>query len=139
MKVHSTNYINTFIEVAEDCPVTSGVVPPFNGVQKSTARFQFEMINNHPYIYTSDDILFQFFAMKQDLTKDELDAARTTFFSKGKPCFRASPLCKKYGFGVHSDAEGKVALFGMETEEYQELIANKLIAKVHAMRSKKTL
>ena len=28
MKIHTTNYKNTFIEIAEDCPVSSGQIPP---------------------------------------------------------------------------------------------------------------
>ncbi|HWV72688.1 MAG TPA: DUF6157 family protein [Pseudosphingobacterium sp.] len=27
MKTHTTNYFDTFIQVAEDCPVASGEVP----------------------------------------------------------------------------------------------------------------
>ena len=45
MKVHTTNYINTFIEVAEDCPVTYGVKPPFKDSMRSVPNIQFEMIN----------------------------------------------------------------------------------------------
>ncbi|NEN22335.1 hypothetical protein G3O08_02310 [Cryomorpha ignava] len=137
MKVHTTNYVNTLIEVAEDCPVAAGVMPPLIGDQKSVVNLQFEIINDQPYIYTSDDVLFRVFALRKGLSKDELDEARTKFFSKGQPCFRASPLCKRYGFGVHSDAEGKLALFGMETDQYKDLIINSQIAKVKAMRSKR--
>jgi len=28
MKTHSTNYFNTFIQVAEDCPAQRGEAPP---------------------------------------------------------------------------------------------------------------
>ena len=56
--MHSTNYFNSFIEIAEDCPTTTGEIPPIKGDKKSVANLQFEMIYNHPYEYTSDDILF---------------------------------------------------------------------------------
>jgi hypothetical protein len=46
-------------------------------------------------------------------------------------------LTKTYGFGVHSDSEGKVALFGMETENYQLFLADTKIKKVKAMKSGK--
>lgn len=71
------------------------------------------------------------------MTKSEYKQAREKFFSKGQPCFRASPLTKTYGFGVHSDKEGKVALYGMETEEYQNFLNDTKIKKVKAMRSTK--
>nr|WP_294669711.1 hypothetical protein [uncultured Fluviicola sp.] len=31
MKVHTTNYINTFITVSDDCPIGNGTVPPLKG------------------------------------------------------------------------------------------------------------
>jgi hypothetical protein len=71
------------------------------------------------------------------LTKAEYEKAREQFFSKGQPCFRASPLTKTYGFGIHCDKNGKVALYGMETEEYQSFLADTKIKKVKAMKSSK--
>ncbi len=137
MKTHSTNYENTFIEIAEDCPSTCGEIPPVKGDKKSVANLQFEMLRDRPYQYTSDDIFFAVFATRKDLIDSELEEARQQFFSKGQPCFRASPLTKRYGWGVHSNAEGKVALYGAASEEYQSFITNPAIAKVKAMRSKR--
>lgn len=130
----TTNYFNTFIEVAEDCPVTHGEVPPVRN-NKSVATLQFEMLQDHPYEYTSDDVLFVVFAERSQIPKEDLAAQRELFFAKGQPCFRASPLTKRYGWGVHSNDEGKIALFGMETEAYQDMVANDAIDKKKAMRS----
>lgn len=136
MKLHSTNYFDTFIEVAEDTKADSGTKPP-KKENKTVAEMQYELISKNPYKFTSDDIFFQVFADRNDLTKDEYKQAREQFFSKGQPCFRASPLTKTYGFGVHSDIEGKIALFGMETEEYQKFLADKKVKKIKAMKSSK--
>jgi len=62
---------------------------------------------------------------------------REQFFSKEQPCFRTSPLTKTYGFGIHSDSNGKVALYGMETKEYQQFLADTKIRKLKAMKSNK--
>ena len=137
MKIHTTNYSDTFIEVAEDCPAKIGEVPPVKGDEKSIANIQFEMISRNPYKFRSDDILFHCFATKKGLTNDELDAQREIFFSKGQPCFRSSPLTKRYGWGIHNNTEGKVALYGVETKEYQKFKADKKLKIVKAMRSKK--
>ncbi|MCE3297127.1 MAG: hypothetical protein K0R65_2841 [Crocinitomicaceae bacterium] len=137
MKTHSTNYQNTFIAVAEDCPATHAETPPQKGTDKSVANIQFEMISQNPYKYTSDDVVFQCFALKKDLTENELEEGRKAFFSKGQPCLRCSPLTKRYGFGVHSDAEGKVALYPMESEEYEAFSKDPKLQVVKAMRSKK--
>jgi hypothetical protein len=135
-KIHTTNYFDTFIEVAEDTKADYGANPPAKE-KKTVAEMQYELIAKNPYKFSSDDIFFQVFADRNDLTKAEYEKAREQFFSKGQPCFRASPLTKTYGFGIHSDKNGKVALYGMETEEYQQFLADTKIKKVKAMKSSK--
>lgn len=135
MKTHTANYENTFIAVADDCPAAVGETPPIKGDKKSVANIQFEMISEHPYQFTSDDVLFQVYAVRHDLTEGELEAARNIFFSKGQPCFRASPLTKRYGWGIHHDAHGKIALYGVETEAYERFVSEKSLNVVKAMKS----
>lgn len=134
-KVHSTNYFDTLIEVAEDTKVSSGTKPSSKGAKKTVAEMQYELIADNPYKFTSDEVIFKIFASRNDLTTGEYEDAKKVFFSKGQPCFRASPLTKSYGFGVHSDNEGKIAIFGMDTEHYQKLIDAPDVKKVKAMRS----
>jgi len=134
MKIHTTNYFVTFIEVAEDTKADNGTLPPAKD-KKTVAEMQYVLIVNNPYKYTSDDIFFQIFADRNDLTTAEYKQAREQFFSKGQPCFRASPLTKTYGFGIHSDSNGKVALVGMETDEYQKFLVEEKIKKIKAMKS----
>jgi Family of unknown function (DUF6157) len=137
MKVHTTNYYNTLVAIADDCPAATGEVPPTKGDAKSVATMQFEMVSQNPYQYTSDEVFFQVYAERNDLAPSELAAAQAQFFSKGQPCFRASPLTKRYGWGVHSNESGKIALFGCETPEYQALVDNEAIKVVKGMKSSK--
>jgi hypothetical protein len=137
MKQHTTNYFDTLIEVAEDCPVAAAEVPASKGDVKTVAQLQYELIAKHPYRYTSDDVLFQVYARRNDLTPSEYKAAREAFFSKGQPCLRASPLTKRYGFGVHADKDGKIALYGVETSKYTQLLKDDAVKKVKAMRTSK--
>ncbi len=137
MIIHTTNYIDTFIEVADDCPTDKGEIPKAKGNSKTVAEMQFELLVKNPYKFTSDDILFKVFADRNDLTKAEYKDARQQFFSKGQPCFRASPLTKRYGFGVHSDKDGKIAILGIETKEYQQFVKDKKVQKVKAMLTSK--
>lgn len=134
MKVHSTNYYNTFIEVAEDTKATGGAIPPVKD-KRTVAEMQFQLIDKNPYVFTSDDVLFKVFAERSELRDDEYEAARAHFFSKGQACFRASPLSKTYGFGIHADKDGRIALVGMETEEYQRFLSDNSVKKVKAMKS----
>ena len=136
-KIHTTNYTDTFIEVAEDTKADHGIKPPSKGDKKTVAEMQYELIANNPYKFTSDDVLFQVFANRNDLTKAEQKKAREEFFSKGQPCLRASPLTKTYGFGVHCDNECKVALYGVETDKYQKFLSDARVKKVKAMRTSK--
>jgi len=135
MKVHTTNYENTFIAVAEDSPATSGEVPPVKGDSKTVANIAFEMVSKNPYKYTSDDVLFHVYAERKDLTEDELEEARKEFFSKGQPCMRASPLTKRYGWGIHNDEKGKIAMFGVGTDTYDKLSNDQTVKVVKAMKS----
>ena len=134
-RIHTTNYVDTFIEVAEDTKANQGTKPPSKGDKKTVAEMQYELIANNPYKFTSDDVLFHVFADRNDLTKAEQKKAREEFFSKGQACLRASPLTKTYGFGVHCDTEGKVALYGDETEKYQKFLSDAKVKKVKAMRT----
>ena len=135
MTTHSTNYTNTFIEVADDCPLTTGQVPPIKADKKTAANLQFDMVSQHPYKFTSDDVLFEVYAQKNEIPKRDLHEAREQFFSKGQPCMRASPLTKRYGWGVHNDEHGRIALIARETPEYKKLSKDKHLQVVKAMKS----
>ncbi|MDX2130365.1 MAG: DUF6157 family protein [Chloroherpetonaceae bacterium] len=134
---HTTNYYNTLIEVAPDTKVNQSTLPTAKKSGKSVAEMQFEMISPNPYRYTSDEVLFHIYAIRNEIPKAEIAEAKTTFFSKGQPCFRSSPLTKSHGFGVHYDENGKMALIPMESKEYQRFISDEKIKKTKAMRSSK--
>ncbi|WP_368734350.1 DUF6157 family protein, partial [Enterobacter hormaechei] len=40
----------------------------------------------------------------------------------------------QYGWGVHHDAEERIALLGMESDEYRRLLEDPAVAKVPGMR-----
>ena len=133
----TTNYTNTFIEVADDCPVEIAEVPPVNKDAKTIANLQFEMIKNNPYKFSSDDVIFQVYAIKKEITKQEFDRERERFFSKGQACLRTSPLAKRYGWGVHSNSEGKIAIYAVDSDEYKKRANDKKLKHLKAMRSKR--
>ena len=135
--MHTTNSINTFIEVAEDCPVVVAEVPPIRGETKSIANLQFDVISEAPYRHTSDDVIFQVHAIRNDVAETDHSAERERLFSKGQACLRSSPLAKRYGWGIHSDAEGRVALVPVGSDEYQRLATNSDTRHLKAMRSKR--
>lgn len=132
---HTTNYFDTFIEVAEDYSESTSRLPVKKGDKKTVALKQYELVAANPYRYTSDDVLFQVFADKNEIDKSEYESVRAAFFSKGQPCFRASPLTKSHGFGLHSNQQGKIALYPVESETYQTFLNDATVRKVKAMRT----
>ena len=135
--MHTTNYQNTFIAIADDCPGTGGAVPPLKADAPGIAALQLGMVQDAPYVHTSDDVLFAVYAARTGIAEDAMEGERTKFFSKGQPCFRASPLTKRWGWGVHSDAEGKIATYAAGSPEYKKLAADASVKQVKAMRNKR--
>lgn len=133
--VSTTNYVDTFIAVAPDSRALAATEPPL-GKAPSIARRTFERIRHAPYRFTSDDVIFGVWADRNDVPETEREAARAQFFSKGQPCLRCSDLPKKYGWGVHCDALGRVALVAVESEAYASFARGEGVAKVvPAMRT----
>jgi Family of unknown function (DUF6157) len=132
--MHTTNYANTFIEVAEDCKVTVGTVPPEKS-ERTMAQIQYDLISQHPYKFTSDDVIFMTHAEKKQIEPEDLEDARAAFFSKGQACLRASPLGKTYGWGVHANADSKVAIYAQGSEEYRAFARDASLKHLKAMRS----
>jgi hypothetical protein len=50
------NYYDTLIEIADDCPATEGQVPQARGGKKTKAVVEYELLVEHPYRYTEEDI-----------------------------------------------------------------------------------
>lgn len=117
------NYRNTFITVAPDCPVTEGVVPPVRGARKPMHVIQYELISEAPYALTQEDVLWKTHVRHKGLSESEATPeARRAFLAKPRACLRASALPKRYGWGLHFNEDGKVALYGMESEAYRRLL-----------------
>ncbi|MGN8026748.1 DUF6157 family protein [Microbacterium sp. 22242] len=136
MAEHTTNYTSTFIEVAEDCPADHAQEPPA-GETPTIAELHYRMIADHPFQHTSDDVIFATWALRRGIDPSDA-AARTAFFAKGQACLRASPLGKRYGWGVLSDADGRVTLVPRESEEYALLAADPALGHTRAMRAKRS-
>jgi hypothetical protein len=136
--MHTTNYYNTFIEVAEDCPVTEAEAPR-QRAEETVANVHYAMLAGDPYRYTSDDVIFEAHRQKNQISEDAVPAERERFFSKGQACLRSSPLAKRYGWGIHSDSEGKVAICPLGSEEYAIHAKDSALNHLMAMRSRRQL
>ena len=136
---HTTDYFNTFIAVAPDCSADGATEPPTRP-SPSVAELSYRMISARPYQHTSDEVIFTVWADRRRIPDAEREAARAEFFAKGQPCLRSSDLGKRYGWGVHSDAEGRVALVPLGSVDYESFVAGTTpsgdpVTVVMAMRS----
>ncbi|MDH7796284.1 MULTISPECIES: DUF6157 family protein [unclassified Beijerinckia] len=128
----STNYLSTFIVISPDSAATQGTVPEKAG---SIAAIQHRLLKDKPYGLTSDDVLFLTHAERAQIPKSDWKAARAEFFAKPKACLRCSPLVKQFGWGLHHDEKGRVALYGVETQPYRQLAKKADLKIVNGMRS----
>lgn len=60
------------------------------------------------------------FTERNDIAATQHEEQRKLYFSKGRPCFRASPLTKTYGWIIHADAKGNIA----RDRDYKAFINN---------------
>ncbi len=130
----TTNYIDTFIAVAPDCRVVAAEPPPVTA-KPTVAALQFELLAEHPYELTSDELLFTVHATRAGIADADLAAERERFFAKDQACLRASPLGKRYGWGTHHDEHGRVAIYAVGSADYERLLADDTLTQKAAMRS----
>ena len=136
------NYHDTFIRVAPDCPVNEAVVPTGRREVKSIPQVEYELLAGNPYTFTQEELLFAVYVRRQGIGETDLKTRRAElweeFFDKPRACLRASMLPKKYGWGLHFDAEGRIGLVAMESKAYKVLAEGKGVATVlTAMRNKR--
>jgi len=129
------NYYDTLIEVADDCPAKLAEVPQARGGKKTKAVIEYEILLKHPYSHTEEDIAFETYAVLHNVPKDIRSKERKKFLSKGHLHLRVSALAKRYGWGIHNNVAGKIALVASESSRYKELLDDPHTRKVKAFRS----
>lgn len=138
------SYINTFIRVAADCPVETGIIPVTSKPQLPAHIIQYELLAEEPYRYTNEELLYEVHVRHKQIPEEERISRRAEIwaelFSRKHPCLRASMLPKRYGWGVHFDAEGRIAIYAMESPEYDRYTSGEDsgLTLLNAMRSKRS-
>ena len=140
-KRYMKNPVAQFIEIAPDCSLKAAVIPVDKGTKRTIASIEYEILSAHPYQYTLEELKFAVEIRRKEISEDDLQAHRLAiwdaFFSRPHACMRASPLTKQYGWGAHYDENGKIAIYPVESKEYQRFVKDKNIKKYPAMRSKR--
>jgi D-alanyl-D-alanine-carboxypeptidase/D-alanyl-D-alanine-endopeptidase len=89
----------------------------------TVASATYSLIAEHPYRFRSSEVLFTVWADRQGIAKEDRGDAWSDFFAKPRPCLRASDLPKRFGWGVHADEQGRIALYGVDSSEDATLAA----------------
>jgi hypothetical protein len=134
-------YTDTFIQIAPDCPAETGIIPVTRGVNIPFCMTEYELLSKHPYVYTKERLIIEAHLQRKSITQAELEVGGDALYAKlqrRNPCMRTSALPKKYGWGFHFDSEGKLALYAVDSKEYQTFIQpNSGLQVLSALRSKR--
>jgi hypothetical protein len=102
------------------------MVPPDKKSGKTKPGIEYELVANSPYAYTQEQLLYEVHIRHKEISPDVLaergTQLRDEFFQKPMACLRASMLPKKYGWGIHFNDEGKMALVPRESPDYQRFV-----------------
>ena len=134
---------NQFVLVAPDSKTTTAVVPAPKGGKDTVPVIQHRLLTTKPYALTLEDLIFETHVRRLGLTAAEAKVRRKEIwrelFAKSHACMRASALPKQYGWGVHYDDQGRLALVPMESAEYQRFAAGEVegVEVTQAMRTRR--
>jgi hypothetical protein len=121
-------------------PRRSGVVPAPRPSGPTITSATYELVG--PYRLRSSEVIFVVGAARQRIPVEERDAAWVEFFAEPRACLQPGDLGKRFGWGVHADENGRIALHGLGTPEYESLVAGRTAAGrpaavIAAMRSRR--
>ena len=134
---------DTFVLVAPDSARAAAALPAVKAGKDTIAVIQHELLSAQPYTYTLEHLIFATHLRRHDLTEDtaasQVDAIGALLFAKPYACMRASPLPKQFGWGVHYDHAGRLAIYPVESQEYARFAAGDVpgVTVVAAMRAKR--
>ena len=130
------SYVDTFITVSEDCPAQTGTPPPAGKTRPSRAAIEYELLQAQPYQLDHLEFTYEVHR-RHKLAAGEVPQDVDSFHAKGQPCMRASALVRRYGWGAHYDADGKIAIFPLESDRYAAFLEDDQVQKINGMRNKR--
>jgi hypothetical protein len=101
------------ILISEDSPNTRATIPSDDRSSKTVvARIEYEVLSENPYTHSRRD----FFKLAHH------DIRRKTHLKIDSYLLARSLLVRQFGWGIHVDSNGKLALMPSESEEYGRLL-----------------
>ena len=112
------------IKISDDSPTEKSLKPEN---ENSVEGIKFDVLINHPYKYTE----IEFFKEVHFNRRGKKHLKLETYSLK------RLGLAKRYGWGVHIDADKKIAIVPCESEKYNNLLTDPKVKKSNAYRNKK--
>jgi hypothetical protein len=113
------------IEIASDSSAVRGEVPPDSGTRKTIARISYEVLADNPYRFSEREFYHEVHVVRRgrpDLKIENYNIKRLA-------------LVKRYGWGIHRNSGGKLALVACESTRYKELQADPRVKRTKAYRN----
>ncbi len=114
------------IEVAEDYQGKYAQEPP-DGPHKTIPRYEYELLIADPYKYTERELFEQVHVVQRNRPHLKIDSYN----------IKRSPLVQSFGWGIHRNPEGKLALVALESNRYKELQGSKSVTCTKSYRKNK--
>jgi hypothetical protein len=112
------------ITVSEDYPSKKSKQPLREG---TAIKLLHDVLEANPYKYTEREYFHHVHHVLRKRTDLKIDEYK----------IRRSDLVKKYGYGIHTNAEGKIAMVPCESTKYKMLLEDESIAKVQGYKLSK--
>jgi hypothetical protein len=99
------------IEVAEDCEAERAMEPPDGGLNKTIQRIAYEVLIENPYTYSEMELFHEVHVVRRNRSDLKLESYN----------IKRHPLVQRFGWGIHRNKEGKLALVAVDSKKYREL------------------
>lgn len=104
-------YEEELIEVPDDSPTNHAIEPPKdNKLKPNVARVEYEVLKENPYKFNEKEFHYEVLIVRQN------KSIKYQLWN-----IKRSNLVKKYGWGIHKNKQGKLALVPMESDMYKKL------------------
>ncbi|CAH1531384.1 hypothetical protein P5868_004794 [Vibrio parahaemolyticus] len=103
--------------ISEDATSRVHVIPPNNG---RIPRISYDVLSENPYVFTEEEFYHEVHVVRRQ--REDLNLATYNI--------RKSELLQQFGWGIHRNSEGKLALIPAESAKYKELSQ-----KLHTQRA----
>jgi len=119
--------INSLITIASSSlPYSKKPVSKNQKITVTTTLF--DVLINHPYQYKQSEVFYEVHItrLKKDPNSLKMESYK----------LQRSELCSLWGWGIHGDSKGRLALIPVESKKYVELVTNGSVKKKNAQVKK---